>query len=80
MDPKSSLYLLSILVFVAAFVSATQDIALDAYRIELHTEKELAAGIASYVLGYRIALIVAGAGALYLEPGFEWLLLLQLIV
>lgn len=71
-DPKSSLYLLSILVFVAAFVSATQDIALDAYRIELHTEKELAAGIASYVLGYRIALIVAGAGALYLAQYYSW--------
>jgi len=71
-DPKSSLYLLSILVFVAAFVSATQDIALDAYRIELHTEKEFAAGIASYVLGYRIALIVAGAGALYLAQYYSW--------
>ena len=71
-DPKSSLYFLSILVFVAAFVSATQDIALDAYRIELHTEKELAAGIASYVLGYRIALIVAGAGALYLAQYYSW--------
>jgi PAT family beta-lactamase induction signal transducer AmpG len=71
-DPKESLYLLSILVFVAAFVSATQDIALDAYRIELHTEKDLAAGIASYVLGYRIALIVAGAGALYLAQYYSW--------
>ena len=54
------------IVCTAAFVSATQDIALDAYRIELHAEKDLAAGIATYVLGYRIALIVAGAGALYL--------------
>ena len=45
---------------------------MDAYRIELHSEKELAAGIATYVLGYRIALIVAGAGALYLAEYMSW--------
>ena len=71
-DPKSSLFLLALLVFFAAFFSATQDIALDAYRIELHQEKDLAAGIATYVFGYRIALIVSGAGALYLAEFFSW--------
>ena len=71
-NPLEDLYLLALLVCCAAFVSATQDIALDAYRIELHTEKELAAGIATYVLGYRIALIIAGAGALYLAEYMSW--------
>lgn len=71
-NPLEDLYLLAVLVCSAAFISATQDIALDAYRIELHTEKELAAGIATYVLGYRIALIVAGAGALYLAEFMSW--------
>ena len=71
-DPASSLFLLALLVFFAAFFSATQDIALDAYRIELHQEKDLAAGIATYVFGYRIALIVSGAGALYLAEFFSW--------
>ena len=71
-NPLEDLYLLAVLVFSAAFISATQDIALDAYRIELHSEKELAAGIATYVLGYRIALIVAGAGALYLAEYMSW--------
>ncbi len=71
-DPASSLFLLAVLVFFAAFFSATQDIALDAYRIELHQEKDLAAGIATYVFGYRIALIVSGAGALYLAEFFSW--------
>ena len=71
-NPLEDLYLLAVLVCSAAFISATQDIALDAYRIELHTEKELAAGIATYVLGYRVALIVAGAGALYLAEFMSW--------
>ena len=71
-NPLEDLYMLALLVCSAAFVSATQDIALDAYRIELHSEKELAAGIATYVLGYRIALIVAGAGALYLAEYMSW--------
>ena len=71
-NPLEDLYTLALLVCSAAFVSATQDIALDAYRIELHSEKELAAGIATYVLGYRIALIVAGAGALYLAEYMSW--------
>jgi len=71
-DPLKDLFLIALLVFSAAFISATQDIALDAYRIELHSEKELAAGIATYVLGYRIALIFAGAGALYFAEYFSW--------
>ena len=71
-NPLEDLYILALLVCSAAFVSATQDIALDAYRIELHSEKDLAAGIATYVLGYRIALIVAGAGALYLAEFISW--------
>ena len=71
-DPMKDLYILAVLVCSAAFISATQDIALDAYRIELHPDKDLAAGIATYVLGYRIALIVAGAGALYLAEFLSW--------
>ena len=71
-NPLQDLYLLALSVCFAAFISATQDIALDAYRIELHSERELAAGIATYVLGYRIALIVAGAGALYLAEFLSW--------
>jgi len=71
-DPIKDLYMLAVLVCSAAFISATQDIALDAYRIELHPDKDLAAGIATYVLGYRIALIVAGAGALYLAEFLSW--------
>lgn len=52
------------------FSSATQDIVLDAYRIE-SAEVELQALMSStYIIGYRIAMIVAGAGALYLASYF----------
>ena len=71
-DPSSSLSILAVAVFMAAFFSATQDISLDAYRIELHSDEEMAAGIATYVLGYRISLIVSGAGALYLAEFYSW--------
>ena len=71
-DPRSSLTILAVAVFMAAFISATQDISLDAYRIELHSDEEMAAGIATYVLGYRVSLIVSSAGALYLAEFYSW--------
>ncbi len=57
---------------LVAFSSATQDISIDAYRIEAALEEYQAAMSASYVLGYRLALLVAGAGALYLAEYFSW--------
>jgi PAT family beta-lactamase induction signal transducer AmpG len=54
-----------------AFASATQDIALDAYRIEaVETEKQ-GAMAATYQAGYRIAMITAGAGALWIAAAFD---------
>jgi len=57
---------------LVAFSSATQDISIDAYRIEIAIQKYQAAMSAAYVLGYRLALLVAGAGALYLATYFGW--------
>jgi PAT family beta-lactamase induction signal transducer AmpG len=55
-----------------AFFSATQDVALDAYRIEA-APNELQGGMAAtYQLGYRIGLLAAGAGALYLAEFWSW--------
>ena len=51
------------------FSSATQDIVIDAYRIEAAEETLQALMSASYIAGYRIGIIVAGAGALYLASG-----------
>lgn len=52
------------LALLVAFLSATQDIAVDAYRTDLLTAKEAAAGTATFVLGYRLAMILSGALAL----------------
>ena len=65
MDPKQSLQALVICAVVVAFGSATQDIALDAYRIESAGLDEQAALAASYQSGYRLAMIWAGAGVLW---------------
>ena len=57
---------------LVAFSSATQDVAIDAYRIEIAGERLQAALAATYIFGYRLALLVAGAGALYLAEFWSW--------
>ncbi|WP_379987235.1 AmpG family muropeptide MFS transporter [Dyella koreensis] len=57
---------------VVAFFGATQDIAVDAYRIEIAPVEAQGALVATYSLGYRIALIVAGAFALILADHVPW--------
>ncbi|OHE84729.1 MAG: signal transduction protein, partial [Lysobacterales bacterium RIFOXYA1_FULL_69_10] len=59
-------------VLVASFAGATQDAAVDAYRIEIAPVKAQAALAATYTLGYRIGLILAGAGALYVAEFLGW--------
>lgn len=54
---------LAVLALVVAFCSASQDTVIDAFRVESLREEEQAAGMANYVAGYRIALLVATAGA-----------------
>jgi PAT family beta-lactamase induction signal transducer AmpG len=56
---------------LVAVVSATQDIVVDAFRVESLDESEQAAGMAGYVAAYRIGMLVSTAGALYLVSGFE---------
>ena len=70
-DPASTeglLYMAYAAVFLG-FSSATQDIVIDAYRIEAVEETLQALMSASYVAGYRVGIMVAGAGALYLAEG-----------
>ncbi|MCH7881263.1 MAG: MFS transporter [Proteobacteria bacterium] len=72
-DPKASDYSLTLMALAAVllgFSSATQDIVIDAYRIE-SAESELQALLsATYIAGYRIGMLVAGAGSLYLAASF----------
>ena len=57
---------LAFVAFVLAFFSASQDIVVDAYRIE-SADMELQSMLsATYIAGYRIGMLVAGAGGLYI--------------
>jgi MFS transporter, PAT family, beta-lactamase induction signal transducer AmpG len=56
---------------LVAIASATQDILIDAFRVESLDPSEQAAGMASYVAAYRVGMLVSTAGALYIVSGFE---------
>lgn len=71
-DPQTQLFQLAILALMVAFGSATQDIAIDAWRIEAVEVKRQAAMSATYVFGYRMALLVAGPLALFLVAWATW--------
>ncbi len=64
LDPITHLYGLALCTTILAFASATQDIAIDAYRIESASHQEQGALAATYLTGYRLAMLVSGAGAL----------------
>jgi MFS transporter, PAT family, beta-lactamase induction signal transducer AmpG len=70
-DPSASPFIVAIGALAVATCSATQDIIVDAYRVESLSESEQAAGMASYVAAYRIGMLVSTAGALFLVSGFE---------
>lgn len=69
-DPVVSPALVALGAFLVATASATQDIVVDAFRIESLARDEQAAGQASYVAGYRIGMLASGAGALFLVTLF----------
>ncbi len=70
-DPKLSLAPIVWAALAVAFGSATQDIALDAYRIESAGTERQAALAATYQTGYRLAMIWAGAGVLWIAARAE---------
>lgn len=71
-NPSQSLQLLAINAFLIAFFSASQDVAFDAYRVDVLEEREMGTGAAVTVLGYRIALLVTGSLALILADRIPW--------
>lgn len=71
-DPKISLTSVALCAVLVAFSSSTQDIAIDAFRIESAADEYQGAMSASYIFGYRLALLVAGAGALYIADWSGW--------
>ena len=71
-DVHLHLQQIALLAVFVAFCSATQDIAIDAYRIEAVIPKYQGAMAAMYVFGYRLALLAAGAGVLYIAEYVSW--------
>jgi MFS transporter, PAT family, beta-lactamase induction signal transducer AmpG len=72
-NPSGSAFPVAIGALLVATASATQDIVVDAFRVESLDESEQAAGMASYVAAYRIGMLVSTAGALFLVSGFQGL-------
>ena len=71
-DPRVDPWTTAMVAVVIAFLSATQDIVIDAYRIELLAPAEQGAGAAATQWGYRIGMIVSSAGALYAAEFGGW--------
>ena len=71
-DPAARPQDIALFAVLTAFASATQDIALDAYRIEAVDAKWQGAMAAAYQIGYQCALITGGAGALYAAAQGGW--------
>jgi MFS transporter, PAT family, beta-lactamase induction signal transducer AmpG len=70
-DPVTDPWLVALGALMVATASATLDIVIDAFRVESLDENEQAAGMASYVAGYRIGMLASMAGALFLVSEFE---------
>lgn len=71
-DPLADPWRTAFAAVVVAFLSASQDIVIDAYRIELLTAEEQGAGAAATQWGYRFGMIASGAGALYAASFGGW--------
>jgi PAT family beta-lactamase induction signal transducer AmpG len=70
--PAESLWLVAALAVVTGFASASQDIVIDAWRIEVVDEHQQGAMAAAYAWGYRVALVIAGALPLIMADAFGW--------
>ena len=71
-DPATGPKWVALFAVLVAFFSASQDSVIDAYRTELLTPEEAGPGVGLYTLGYRLALLVSGAFALFLADRIPW--------
>jgi PAT family beta-lactamase induction signal transducer AmpG len=72
LDPTGRPAVLALTALAVAFLSASQDIVIDAYRVEILEERTQGAGAATVQLGYRLGMLASGAGALILADAFGW--------
>lgn len=78
-NPSELPLFLALAAVMVAFWSATQDLMLDAYRIELLNKEEYGAGASLFVTGYRLAMLFSGGGALILAAHFPWATVYQMM-
>ena len=71
-DPKHNLPRMAVLAVVVAFLSASQDIVIDAWRVESLSIDQQGPGAASITAGYRIGMLASGAGALFIASSAGW--------
>ena len=71
-DPTADLFVMVPIAVSLAFFSASQDIVIDAYRIEYLPDEDQAAGASALQIGYRIAMLVASGGALFIADLVSW--------
>jgi PAT family beta-lactamase induction signal transducer AmpG len=69
-DPQHNLFFTALFISLLAFFSATQDILIDAFRIESAPQSQQGPLSSMYIAGYRIAMLTAGAGSLWLAAFF----------
>jgi MFS transporter, PAT family, beta-lactamase induction signal transducer AmpG len=72
-DPVNAPWMIGLGALIVAFASATQDIVIDAYRIQALPTNEQAAGVASYVAAYRVGMLASGAGVIGFSAWLETL-------
>jgi PAT family beta-lactamase induction signal transducer AmpG len=71
-DPARSVFYIALFAVATAFFAATQDIALDAWRIESTVADKQGAMAAAYQGGYRVALVVGQAGVFFIAEDYGW--------
>ena len=71
-NPVENLFMTGLFAFAVAFASASQDIVIDAYRIEILEDDKLAAGAATAVFGWRMGQVGGGAAGLIFADIFPW--------
>lgn len=79
LNPVSQPWLLAVTAVLVSFLSASQDIVVDAYRADVLREEELGAGAAVSVLGYRLGMLSSGAMALILADHLPWAAVYQIM-
>lgn len=72
-DPATLPFNMACFALLVAFSSATQDVSIDAFRIESADKEYQAAMASTYILGYRLAVLVSSAGALYIAQYASWM-------